>query len=69
MAAEPERLDVNLAAATHQDMLQMVEYEKKNRKKLLDLVSSKRRPLQEKDHLDYKVEVGSSLFVSINLMH
>ena len=42
MAAEPERLDVNLAAATHQDMLQMVEYEKKNRKKLLDLVSVKK---------------------------
>ncbi len=38
MAAEPERLDVNLAAATHQDMLLMVESEKKLRKKLLDVV-------------------------------
>ena len=44
MAAEPERLDVNLAAATHQDMLEMVEYEKKHRKKLLDLVSLKKTP-------------------------
>ncbi len=39
MAAEPERLDVNLAAATHQDMLSMVEAEKKHRKRLFDLVS------------------------------
>ena len=38
MAAEPERLDVNLAAATHQDMLSMVETEKKHRKKMFDLV-------------------------------
>ncbi len=39
MAAEPDRLEVNLAAATHQDMLAMVEYEKSDRKRLLDLVS------------------------------
>ncbi len=39
MAAEPDRLEVNLAAATHQDMLAMVEMEKSDRKRLLDLVN------------------------------
>ncbi len=38
MAANPERLDVELAAATHQDMLLMVEEEQKMRKSLLDRV-------------------------------
>ena len=38
MAADPDRLDVDLAAATHQDMLVMVENEKKLRKMLLDRV-------------------------------
>ena len=39
MAANPDSLDLNLAAATHQDMLSMVDEEKKLRKKLLDRVS------------------------------
>ena len=39
MAADPERLDVELAAATHQDMLQMVEEEKRLRKLILERVS------------------------------
>jgi histone demethylase JARID1 len=38
MATYPERMDLNLAAAVHQDMLFMVEEEKKLRKKLLDMV-------------------------------
>jgi len=36
MAADPDHLDLNLAAATHQDMLIMVEREKQLRKALLD---------------------------------
>lgn len=36
MAADPDHLDVELAAATHQDMLIMVEEEKRLRKALLD---------------------------------
>ncbi|CAE1156303.1 KDM5 [Acanthosepion pharaonis] len=36
MAADPDSLDFNLAAATHKDMLVMVENEKKLRKRLLD---------------------------------
>ena len=39
MAADPDRLDVDLAAATHQDMLVMVETEKKLRRRLLERVS------------------------------
>ena len=39
MAANPEQLDLNMAAAIHSDMLVMVENEKKLRKKLLDNVS------------------------------
>ena len=38
LAADPDQLDLTLAAATHQDMLGMVEYEKKLRKSLLDKV-------------------------------
>ena len=38
MAADPDRLDVELAAATHSDMLTMVEEEKALRKSLLDRV-------------------------------
>ncbi|KRT85718.1 PHD finger motif containing protein [Oryctes borbonicus] len=36
MAANPEKLDITIAAATYQDMLRMVETEKKLRKSLLD---------------------------------
>ena len=39
MAADPDSLDLNLAAATHQDMLSMVEEERDLRKGLLDRVS------------------------------
>ena len=39
MAADPDSLDLSLAAATHNDLLCMVETEKKLRKKLLDRVS------------------------------
>lgn len=39
MAANPEKLDITVAAATYQDMLRMVETEKKLRKSLLDWVS------------------------------
>lgn len=38
MAADPDHLDVELAAAVHQDMLIMVEHEKELRKSLLDRV-------------------------------
>ncbi|XP_046372172.2 lysine-specific demethylase 5A-like isoform X4 [Haliotis rufescens] len=37
MAADPDSLDLNLAACTHQDMLAIVEEEKQLRKKLLDM--------------------------------
>ncbi|XP_067685038.1 lysine-specific demethylase 5A-like isoform X3 [Haliotis asinina] len=37
MAADPDSLDLNLAASTHQDMLAIVEEEKQLRKKLLDI--------------------------------
>lgn len=36
MALDPEKLDLTIAAATYQDMLQMVDTEKKLRKALLD---------------------------------
>ena len=38
IASDPEHLDLNLAAATHQDMLCLVEEEKRMRKMLLDQV-------------------------------
>ena len=38
MAADPESLDLNLAAAIHQNMLRMVEEEKKHRKVLMENV-------------------------------
>ena len=38
MAADPESLDLNLAAAIHQNMLSMVEVEKKQRRALLEQV-------------------------------
>eukprot|EP00106_Octopus_bimaculoides_P001838 XP_014769280.1 PREDICTED: lysine-specific demethylase 5A-like [Octopus bimaculoides] len=37
MAADPDSLDFHLAAATHKDMLVMVDNEKKLRKRLLDM--------------------------------
>lgn len=40
MAADPDSLDLPIAAATHEDMLYMVEEEKKYRKALLDRVCS-----------------------------
>lgn len=39
MAADPERLDISLAASTYQDMLKMVETEREQRRKLLEWVS------------------------------
>ena len=39
MAADPDRLDLNLAACVHQDMLCMVNKERHLRKTLLDRVS------------------------------
>lgn len=41
MAADPDSLDLNLAAATHQDMLSMVEEERDLRKELLKRVCLK----------------------------
>ena len=38
MAADPDSLDLVLAAATHLDMLEIVEVEKRLRKQLLDRV-------------------------------
>lgn len=39
MAADPDSLDLTLAAATHQDMLSMVEEERDLRRGLLERVS------------------------------
>lgn len=39
MAADPDSLELSLAAATHNDLLIIVETEKKLRKKLLDKVN------------------------------
>jgi histone demethylase JARID1 len=39
MAADPDSLDLALAAATHSDLLEIVEIEKRLRKKLLDRAS------------------------------
>lgn len=39
MALDPEKLDLTIAAATYQDMLVMVDTEKRLRKTLLDWVS------------------------------
>ncbi|XP_029843134.3 lysine-specific demethylase 5A isoform X4 [Ixodes scapularis] len=36
MAADPDRLDISLAASTYQDMLKMVETEREQRRKLLE---------------------------------
>lgn len=38
MAADPDSLDLNMAAAVHKEMLYMVEEEKKLRKKMLERV-------------------------------
>ncbi|CAI9725081.1 Hypothetical predicted protein [Octopus vulgaris] len=38
IAADPDSLDFHLAAATHKDMLVMVDNEKKLRKRLLDMI-------------------------------
>ena len=46
MAADPDSLDLVLAAATHGDMLAMVEREKKLRKQLLDRVRNRRLQYQ-----------------------
>ena len=42
MAADPDSLDLNLAAAVHKEMLIMVEQEKRLRKKLLEKVRGQR---------------------------
>lgn len=39
MAADPDNLDLTIAASTHLDLLGIVEIEKQLRKKLLDRVS------------------------------
>ena len=39
MAADPDNLDFRVAAKTHEELLAIVDEEKKLRKKLLDLVS------------------------------
>ncbi len=39
MAACPEKLDLNLAAATHREMFTIVQEERKLRKSLLERVS------------------------------
>ncbi len=41
MAANPDLLDLDLAAKVHEDMVLMVDQEKKLRKALLDKVSAK----------------------------
>ena len=38
MAADPDNLDFRVAARTHEELLNIVDDEKKLRKKLLDLV-------------------------------
>lgn len=38
MAADPENLDFKIAAKTHEDLVSIVDMEKKLRKKLLELV-------------------------------
>jgi histone demethylase JARID1 len=38
MSLDPDALDLTVAAATYQDMLQMVDIEKKMRKSLLEWV-------------------------------
>lgn len=38
MALDPDKLDLTVAAATYQDMLQMVDAEKRLRKALLEWV-------------------------------
>ena len=39
MAANPDRLDLTMAAGVHHEMLAIVDFEKKWRKELLDAVS------------------------------
>ena len=39
MAADPDSMDLQLAAQTHQELLAIVEYERKHRRTLLDMVS------------------------------
>lgn len=47
MAACPEKLDLNMAAATHREMFIIVQEERKLRKALLEKVSQReRRDLQ-----------------------
>lgn len=41
MSLDPDSLDIGIATATYQDMLQMVDDEKKLRKNLLEWVSMK----------------------------
>lgn len=41
MSLDPDALDIGIATATYQDMLQMVDDEKKLRKNLLEWVSNK----------------------------
>lgn len=39
MAADPDSMDLQLAAQTHQELLAIVEFERIHRRKLLELVS------------------------------
>lgn len=39
MAADPDSMDLQLAAQTHHELLAVVEFERLHRKKLLDMVS------------------------------
>lgn len=41
MAASPEKLDLNLAAATHREMFIIVQEERKLRKSLMERVRNK----------------------------
>ena len=43
MATSPEKLDLNLAAATHREMFSIVQEERKLRKGLMERVSYRRR--------------------------
>lgn len=51
MAACPEKLDLNLAAATHREMFIIVQEERKLRKSLLERVSGMICLQNERKHL------------------
>lgn len=44
MAASPEKLDLNLAAATHREMFIIVQEERKLRKNLMERVRHENKP-------------------------